>query len=58
MASTMQPYHTALQRATHDLLEQMVRAIVELMDRYPDLGARSEPDRRLSVEFRIGELSR
>jgi hypothetical protein len=38
MASTMQPYHTALHRATQQLLEEMVRGIVELMDRYPQLG--------------------
>jgi hypothetical protein len=43
LASTMQPYHTALHRATQALLEEMVRAIVELMDRYPQLGANEGP---------------
>jgi hypothetical protein len=37
-ASTMQPYHTALDRATQTALAEMVRAILELMDRYPQLG--------------------
>ncbi len=39
LASTMQPYHTALDRATQAMLDEMVRAILELMDRYPQLGA-------------------
>lgn len=38
LASTMQPYHTALDRATQATLAEMVRAILELMDRYPQLG--------------------
>ncbi len=36
---TAQPYHTAAHRATQALLEETVRAIVELMDRYPELGS-------------------
>ena len=43
LASTMQPYHTALHRATQAILEEMVRAILELMDRYPQLGLRRTP---------------
>ncbi len=43
LASTMQPYHTALHRATQQLLEEMVRAILELMDHYPQLGQRHAP---------------
>lgn len=39
LASTMQPYHTSLDRATQATLAEMVRAILELMDRYPQLGA-------------------
>jgi hypothetical protein len=38
LASTMQPFHTALDRATQAMLDEMVRAIVELMDRNPELG--------------------
>jgi hypothetical protein len=38
LASTMQPFHTALDRATQAMLDEMVRAIVELMDRHPELG--------------------
>ena len=40
VVSTSQPFHTALDRATQAVLEEMVRAIVELMDRYPQLGSR------------------
>ncbi len=43
MASTKQPYHTSLHRATQALLEEMVRAVIELMDRYPQLGSREAP---------------
>ena len=32
-------YNTALDRATQQTLEEMVRAVVELMDRYPQLGS-------------------
>jgi hypothetical protein len=38
MLLTPQPYHTALQRATQEMLAEMVRAVLELMDRYPQLG--------------------
>jgi hypothetical protein len=48
MASTLQPYHTALHRATQDLLAEMVTAILELMDRYPQLG-RAPAAIRISV---------
>lgn len=44
LASTMQPYHTALHRATQELLAEMVRSIVELMDRFPQLGSRGGRD--------------
>ena len=37
--ATAQRYQTALHRARHALLEELVRAIVELMDRYPQLGS-------------------
>lgn len=43
LLSTMQPYHTALYRATQDIVAQMVHAIIELMDRYPQLGMRRAP---------------
>jgi hypothetical protein len=43
MASTTQPYLTSLHRATQALVEEMVRAVVELMDRYPQLGSREFP---------------
>ena len=33
LASTKQPYHTSLHRATQQLLEEMVRAILELVKR-------------------------
>jgi len=39
MASTKNPFHTALDRATQALLEEMVRSITELMDAYPELGS-------------------
>ena len=39
MVSTAQPYHTALHRGTQALLEEMVRAIIELADAYPELGS-------------------
>jgi hypothetical protein len=42
VVSTVQPYHTALHRATQALLEEMVRAIMDLMNRYPELGMRPD----------------
>ena len=54
LVSTMQPYHTALHRATQDLLAQMVGSIVELMNRYPELGA-NPPS---SESFALGDLFR
>lgn len=48
-ASTMQPFHTSLNRATQALLEEMVRAIMELMDQHPELGSRDGPALRLSL---------
>lgn len=56
MASTKQPYHTALDRATQALLEEMVRAVVELMDRYPQLGYRDAPG--IVVVGRLEEVQR
>jgi len=41
LVSTAQPYHTALDRATQAILDEMVRAILELMDRYPQIGSRA-----------------
>jgi hypothetical protein len=43
MLSTAQPYHTALHRATQEMLQQMVRAVFELFERYPELGRMSRP---------------
>ena len=39
MFATPKGYQAALRRATHALLEEMVQAVVELMDRYPQLGS-------------------
>ena len=39
LVSTPQPYHTSLHRATQAMLDEIVRAIIELMDAYPELGA-------------------
>jgi len=47
-ASTMQPFHTALARAAHGIVEEMVRSIIELMDDYPELGAREGTSRSLA----------
>ena len=41
--SSSQVFQTALQRATEAILGEMVNAILELMDRYPQLGLRSTP---------------
>ena len=50
MASTVSPYHVALERATHAIVEEMVRAILELTERTPQLGSQPFPDfRRLSL---------
>jgi len=49
LASTMQPYHTALHRATQALLEEMVRAVVELMESYPELGFHEAHSLRLAL---------
>lgn len=38
VVGTTQPYLTALHRASQALLDEMVRAIIGLMDRYPQLG--------------------
>jgi hypothetical protein len=38
MAWTTQPYLTSLDRAAKQMLEEIVRAVVELMDEYPQLG--------------------
>lgn len=56
LASTMQPYHTALDRATQALLEEMVRAVVELMDRYPQLGFRR--GERVVLALRLAKVRR
>lgn len=49
LASTMQPYHTALHRATQEILEEMVRAILELLDEYPQLGWSDGAELRLAL---------
>lgn len=38
MVSTTQPYLTSLHRATQELVSEMVLAVIELMDEYPQLG--------------------
>lgn len=43
MVSTAQLYHTALHRATQEILDQMVRAVFELLEQYPELGRMSTP---------------
>jgi hypothetical protein len=55
LLGTAQPFHTALHRATQQILAEMVRAIIELMDRYPQLGARPAPETRIA---RMGERPR
>lgn len=49
LASTMQPFHTAIDRATQAMLDEMVRAIIELMDRYPQLGAHGGAPMQVAV---------
>jgi hypothetical protein len=49
LAATSQPYHTALHRATQQILEEMVRAILELMDEYPQLGQRAGTELELAL---------
>jgi hypothetical protein len=56
LASTSQPYHTALHRATQALLEEMVRAIVELMNEFPQLGSAEGAELRLA--FLVAEVQR
>jgi hypothetical protein len=56
MASTGKPFHTALGRATDQLLEEMVRAIIDLMDEYPQLGWRRGGGLRLA--FQVDEVRR
>lgn len=51
LASTMQPYHTALDRATQAMLDEMVRAILELMDRYPQLGRHDRAVMKLALRI-------
>jgi hypothetical protein len=54
LASTMQPYHTSLHRATQALLEEMVRSILELMGRYPQLGLWRDPAHAWAPRFAEG----
>ena len=54
LASTMQPYHTALHRATQAIVEEVVRAILELLDRYPQLGLRGAPPPMVVAKLREG----
>jgi hypothetical protein len=39
LIGTDQPFHTATHRATQQILQEMVRAILDLMNRYPQLGS-------------------
>jgi hypothetical protein len=41
-------FNTALDRATQQALEEMVRAVIELMDRYPQLGWRDSANPEVS----------
>ena len=43
LASTMQPFHTSLDRATQEMVSEMVTAILALLDRYPQLGSAALP---------------
>ena len=54
LASTRQPYHTALHRATQAMLEEMVRAVIELMDAYPQLGSIAPREIRLTLRIEGG----
>jgi hypothetical protein len=56
LASTSQPYQTSLHRATQAILEEMVRAITELMDEYPQLGWRESDLLRMAL--RVEEAPR
>ena len=56
LASTSQPFHTALHRAAQAILEEIVRAIVELMDEYPQLGWRERDLLRMALL--VEEVSR
>jgi hypothetical protein len=44
------PFQVSLQRGTEDILGQMVEAIIEIMNRYPQLGARSHALRLAMLE--------
>jgi hypothetical protein len=48
---TTQPYLTALHRATQALLDEMVAAVLELMDRYPQLGSRDPRTNILALQI-------
>ena len=45
MFSTLGPYHSSLTQASQASLREMVSAIIELMDRYPQLGSLDHGDR-------------
>jgi hypothetical protein len=51
MLSTTRPYLTSLHRATQQLLEEIVGAVLELMDRYPQLGSRDVPALVLALQI-------
>lgn len=63
LASTMQPYHDALDRAAQAIVEEMVRAIVDLADSDPRLGSLVAPgwttalDRAEGPAFLVKERS-
>ena len=54
VAATTQPFHTSLHRATQAMLEEMVRAIIELVDRYPQIGRRGAPPLGLALQLEGG----
>ena len=38
IASTLTPFHTSLDRATQEMISRLVTSVIELLDRYPQLG--------------------
>lgn len=44
------PFQTSLKRGSDDILSQMVEAILEIMNRYPQLGSRSRPTELAMLE--------
>ena len=44
------PFQTSLKRGTEDILGQMIDAIIEIMDKYPQLGGRTRAPRLAMLE--------